>query len=217
MPASKPRRTRVLIAEDHLLVCHGLGSLLEPEFDLRGFVHRGDELLTTLERTDIDCLLLDLELPGTNGLQLLPAIRREHPGVAVLVLTMHADRSMADAATGNGARGFLAKTSSPDELRLAIREVVAGRQYLSPSIPKASRRLRLEARYSHLHNLTPRQQEILLLFGEGLCAAEIATRLGVQPSTITFHKHNMMGLLGADSDSALVRLAVVVRNASAAG
>ncbi len=123
---------------------------------------------------------------------------------------MMLDRGLAEAALSAGANGFVPKDAGSDELRTAIAQVLAGLRYLSPRVPKTSHSLSLGARHVSLHRLTPRQQEIVLLLGEGRSGVEIAHTLAVGASTITFHKHNIMRALGIESEASFVKFAVLV-------
>lgn len=207
-PAARPR---VIIADDHKMIVAGFRSLLEREYEIAGVAHTGDGLLHLVSECSADCLLLDLLMPGRNGLELIPTIRKLRPEMRILVVTMLLDRVMAEAAFSAGASGFVAKDSGVEELRAALSAVLGGGMYMSPRVPKTSHRVGLTARHLGLHRLTPRQEEIVLLLGEGRSEAEVARLLGLRQSTITFHKHNLMRVLGIVTDSALTQYAVLVR------
>ncbi len=204
-------RPRLILADDHRMVVEGLSTSLAHRHEIAGVAYGGDELLALLRSSPADCLLLDIEMSGHNGLQLIPAIRRLQPRLAILVVTMLVDRGLAAAALNAGASGFVPKDAPVCELELAIAEVIAGRQYVSDRVPKTSHRVGIDARHRGLHRLTPRQQQIVLLLGEGRSGSNIARALHVGPSTITFHKHNIMRILGIDDEPDLVRYAVLVR------
>ena len=207
-------RPRLVIADDHRLLVQGLQQMLGRRFEIVGVAYAGDELLELLRRTPADGLVLDLSLPGRSGLDLLPDIRSLQPGLHVLVLTMHVDRILAEAALAAGATGFVPKDSSMDEVETALNEVLAGRRYLSPRIPKFSHRVGLDAIHSSLTRLTPRQQTILRLLGQGKTSAEIGHTLGLSESTITFHRHRIRKILGLTSEWELVRHAILVHLAT---
>jgi DNA-binding NarL/FixJ family response regulator len=208
------RLPRLVLADDHRLVAEALRAALSTRFLIAGVVSGGTELLALLRQTPCDVVLLDLEMPGRNGLDLIPVIRREHPALWIIMLTMMADPRMAQAALDAGARGFVPKEVPMVELITAIERVFEGNIYLSPRIPKTSHRVGLDARHALLHRLTPRQEQILLLLGEGQAACEVGRALQLSPSTVTFHKHNIMRILGIETESALVRYAVLMRAGS---
>ena len=128
-----PRR-RLLIADDHAQVGNSLRALLEPEYEVVGLVENGAQVVDAVRRERPDALLLDLWMPGRNGLDLLTDLRRELPDVRVVVLTMHADLIVAVEAMHRGAQAYLLKDSGYAELEEALREVFNGRPYLSPRI-----------------------------------------------------------------------------------
>lgn len=204
-------RPRLIIADDHPLLVEGLRTVLGAHFEVVAVAHSGTELLTLLPTTDADCLLLDLGLPGHNGLELMPDIRALRPDLRVLVVTMHLDRVLADAVLHAGAHGFVPKDSGMDELEDAIRTVLAGRRYLSARVPPITNRVGLGAIHAGLARLTPRQQEIIRLIGQGKTTAEIARLLGLGPRTVTFHRANIRKVLGIGSEWGLLRYAILMQ------
>jgi len=212
-----PHRTRLVIADDHRLLVQGLQQMLGKRFDIVGVAYTGIELLDVLRSTPADCLVLDLSLPGRSGLDILPDIRTIQPDLKVLVLTMHVDRVLAEAALAAGATGFVPKDSGMEELDAALTEVLAGRRYLSPRVPKFTHRVSLDAEHPSLSQLTPRQEEILRLMGDGKSSAEIGEFLGLSENTITFHRARIRKILGLTSQWELARLAILVRLAAEDG
>ncbi len=191
--------------------------LLEPAHTVVGVAHSGSELLTLLKTTPTDCLLLDLGLPDVSGLELLPTVTQGFPQVRVVVLTMYQDRVLADACLAAGAQGFVPKMASANEVLHAISEVLSGRRYLSPRVPKTSHGIGVAARHPGLWRLTPRQHEVIGLMGEGRRPAEIAASLGLSRSAVTLHIKHIMQTLGITSWHALVRFAVLVGSESHQG
>jgi two-component system invasion response regulator UvrY len=207
-------RARLVLADDHRLLVQGLEQLLGRRYDIVGVVYTGTELLDLLRRTAADGLVLDLSLPGRSGLELLPDIKALQPDLQVLVLTMHVDRILADAALAAGATGFVPKDAGAEELEHALQEVLAGRRFLSSRVPKISHRVGLDAMHASLARLTPRQQTILRLIGEGKTSGEIGAKLGLSENTITFHRQRIRRLLGLTSEWELLRRAILVQVAS---
>jgi len=210
----KRERARLVIADDHRMVVQGLEQMLGARYDIVGVAYAGDELLELLERTPADVVLLDLSLPGRSGLDILPDIRAVQPDLEVLVLTMHTDRVLAEASIAAGARGFVPKDAGMEELMLALSEVVAGRRYVSPRVPKSSHRVGLDALHASLAKLTERQQTILRLLGQGLTSAEIGDKLGLSENTITFHRKRIRTILGLKTEWELTRQAILVHLAT---
>ena len=127
-------KTRVLLADDHVLVREGIRKLLEPEFDVVGAVDDGRELLEAAARLKPDVVLLDLSMPLINGVEAARRLRRTLPGAKLLFVTMHGDPTYVTEALRVGASGYVLKSSAPSELVKAIREVIAGRCYITPLV-----------------------------------------------------------------------------------
>ena len=207
-------RPRLLIVDDHRLLVQGLQQMLGKRYDIVGVAYAGDELLALLRHTPADGLLLDLSLPGRSGLELLPDIHAIQPDLKVLVLTMHVDRILAEAALAAGATGFVPKDAGMEELERALERVLAGERFLSARVPRITHRVGLDAVHASLARLTPRQQTILRLIGKGRTSGEIAAKLGLTESTITFHRQRIRRLLGLTSEWELVRHAILIQVAS---
>lgn len=203
-------RPRIFIADDHHMLVEGLRNLLEPHFEVAGFVYSGADVLDALGRVKPDAMLLDLSLPGRSGMDLLPDIRDGFPLIKVLIVTMHVDRVLADAAILAGAHGFVPKDTGADELVVAINEILAGRRYLSPRLPRVSNRVSMGAQHLGFARLTPRQQEIVKLIGAGRTSPEIADALGLSEHTIGFHRSNIRRVLGIEDEWGLIRYAIMV-------
>ena len=204
---SHPRQ-RLILADDHHLLVDGLKRSLGRRWDIVAVAYSGEELLQQLRPGLADCLLLDLSMPGRNGLDLLPDIFAAAPDIKVLVVTMHLDRVIADAVLHAGAHGFIPKDCGLGELEDAIRRVLEGEIYLSPRVPNISYRMGMAA-HAGLALLTPRQHAILALIADGCTSGEIARRLGCSERTITFHRQNIRARLGIDSERSLMRFAIL--------
>jgi DNA-binding NarL/FixJ family response regulator len=211
----KHQRPRLVIADDHLLLVQGLQKMLGMRFHIVGVAYAGDELLSLLRSTPADCLLLDLSFPGRSGLDILPEIQSLQPDLKIVVLTMHVDRVLAEAALAAGALGFVPKDSGMEEVEKALTEALAGRRYLSPRVPKFTHGVGLDATHLSLSRLTPRQQEILRLLGQGKSSAEIGDSLGLSENTITFHRARIRKLLGLSSEWEMARFAILLHLAAA--
>lgn len=201
---------RLLIADDHALVVEGLRKLLEPAHRVVGVAYNGKEVLKLVAGQPADCLLLDLSMPGGNGLDLIGPIRASAPGLKIIIVTMFVDKALAEAALQAGADGFVPKDAGITELQTAIIEVMAGRRYVARAALKRGRPA-LEDQGLGLSQLTPRQREIVLLVGEGRSNAEIAESLGLTEKTITFHRTNIRRALGIANEWGLVRYAMLAR------
>jgi DNA-binding NarL/FixJ family response regulator len=207
----RTNRARLIIAEDHRVVAAGLRTLLTVDYSVVALTHSGSALLAALHARPADCLLLGLMLSDHHGVSLISTVRKQWPDLKIVVLTMLVDRVIANACIAAGAQAFVPKAADDDELRHAIDTTLAGGLYLSPRVPRTNHPVSLEARRVGLERLTPRDQDVMLLLGEGKRPAQIAAALGVGPSAVTYHLQRLMRALGAPTQKELVRLAVLMR------
>lgn len=204
-------RPRLLVADDHGLVVEGLRKLLESEFEVIGWAANGRELVDQTRSLNPDVVIVDISMPGLNGIEAMRQVLAGGPPVKFVVLTQQTDRQYVQAAFRAGASGYVVKQSAAAELRSAIHEVLNGRFYVAPSIPRA-----LQSPIDPAQNpqdffgggLTPRQREVLQLVAEGKAAKEIATILHISPKTVEFHKACLMDQLGLRSTAELTRYAI---------
>ena len=200
-----------MLADDHPLIMGGIRRILGPEVELVGTAKDGRELVDAALRLQPDIAIVDIGMPVLNGIDAAREIGRELPGTRVVFLTMHDERVYVVEAMKTGARGYLLKSSAEEELPVAIREVMAGRRYISPLIPRAT----LEAakpgqRAENVRGaeLSPRQRQVLQLIAEGRTAKEIAGILHLSVKTAEFHKYNIMRKLGLHSTAELTKYAM---------
>ena len=203
------KKPRLLLAEDHELVGQGLSAMLSGDYDVVGIVPDGAQVVPAVQKQNPDVLLLDLSLPNRTGIDLLPELMKAKPGLLVLVLTMHVDPHLADLAMSLGARGFIPKNSSLEELRDAIERIRNGERYLSPKVPDQAYRGRVTDPMGFAQ-LTERQQKIVRMLAKGLSSEEIARELGVTVWTVAFHRKNIRKALGMKSDAEMHRYAILV-------
>ena len=206
-------RVRVVLADDHTLVRAGVRKILEAEHDLEVVdeVADGAAALASVDRTRPDVLVLDLSMPGVDGLEVLRRVRQRHPPLRVLVLTMHAEAEYASRAIEAGADGYLLKDSAVQDLVAGIRGVMAGGVYYSPDIQRALRDAVRDGgsrTASPLDVLTQREREILGLVAEGHATKEIAWRLGISARTVDTHRANIMRKLDVRSVAVLTQIAI---------
>lgn len=208
---SAPRRPRVLIADDHLMMAEALKSLLSPDFDLVGVVQDGRTLIEAAETLRPDVIVADITMPHLNGIDALIRLRQGGSRVPVVFLTMHRDVSFARRALDAGASGFVLKHSAPIELIVAIRAALEGRIYLSPQITAdvlETMKQRPEMSDDPLASITSRQREVLQLLAEGHAAKTIAAELSISARTVEFHKYQMMESLGLQTKTELIHFAI---------
>jgi len=204
-------RPRVLLADDHRIVAEGLKSLLAEEFELAGIVEDGRAMVKAAAQLRPDVIVADISMPHLNGIEALALLKRDHPGIRVVFLTMHRDVAYARRALEAGASGFVLKHSAPAELVLAVRAALAGRTFITPELAAEvldSIRRAPQGEADPVAAMTQRQREILQLLAEGRSAKEIARALGISTRTVEFHKYRMMESLGVENSAELIRFAI---------
>ncbi|MBI4287281.1 MAG: response regulator transcription factor [Chloroflexi bacterium] len=206
--------TNIVLAEDHHIVRKGLHALLEAESDFKvvGEASDGIEAVELTERLKPDVLVCDLIMPGQNGQEVTRKVVHDSPQTRVIILSMYDKEAYVLDALKAGARAYVLKGSAADELVKAIREVLAGRRYLSPPLSEravdAYAQKATAGAMDPYDRLTDREKEILHLAAEGLTNAEIASRLVVSPRTAETHRTNMMRKLALTNRADLVRYAI---------
>jgi DNA-binding NarL/FixJ family response regulator len=204
------RRIRILLADDHTMVCAGLVKLLEPDYEVVGCVEDGVALLKAADALKPDVVLLDIGMPLLNGLDAARELRKRMPQVKLIFLTMESDSYVAAEAFRAGALAYLLKTSRPAELLQAIHDAVRGVSYVTPQIGRAmeDRFIRDPRALDRPEQLTGRQREVLQMLAEGRSMKEIAYVLEIAHRTVRFHKYRIMEELGITTNSDLVKYAM---------
>jgi DNA-binding NarL/FixJ family response regulator len=204
---------RVLLADDHTLVRAGLRKLLEsmPAYEVVGEAGDGLELLALAEKLQPHLVLMDIAMPGLNGIEATARLVKAWPSIRVLILSMHQNEEYVRRALRHGAVAYLLKDAAPMELELALNAVLRGETYLSPAVSKGVvndyvQRLRGEEQPGE--QLTPRQSEVLQLIAEGHSTKEIARRLDLSAKTVDTHRSQLMKQLDIHEVAGLVRYAM---------
>lgn len=204
---------RVLLADDHTLVRAGIRSLLEavPGVEVVAETGDGREALELVAKHRPDVALLDIGMPGLNGLEVAKRISRESPRTRIVILSMHADANYVNQALRAGVSGYLLKGAAVSELPLALRAVTRGETYLTPRVSRQVVEGFLregEEDAGPLEGLTKRQSEILQLIAEGRSTREIAALLKVSTKTVETHRTRLMDRLDIHDVPGLVRFAI---------
>jgi DNA-binding NarL/FixJ family response regulator len=206
-------QVRVVLADDHTLVRAGLKKLLEtmPNIVVVGEAGDGLALLAMAEQLQPHLVLMDIAMPGLNGIEATARLTRAWQDIRVLILSMHQNEEYVRQSLRNGASGYLLKDSAPMELDLAIAAVLRGETYLSPAVSRGVvsdyvQRLRNEEVPTQL--LTPRQREVLQLIAEGQSTKDIARRLDLSVKTVETHRSQLMKQLDIHDVAGLVRHAM---------
>lgn len=200
----------IVIADDHGLVRSCLRQLIENAPDLRvgGEAADGEALLQRLEQGPVDLVLLDMAMPGLSGVDLIRHLLVLHPGLRVLVLSMHNDAQIVTRALTSGACGFVSKDCHPDTLIAALRKVLAGGRYIDPALVESVVFDGTAGSGSPHDQLSPRELQILVMISAGQPLGSIADRLHLSPKTVSTHKMRLMQKLGLQNNADLMKYAV---------
>ena len=204
-------KPRLLLADDHTILVEGLKALLAPEFDIVATAGDGRAVLEAAKEYQPDIILLDISMPGLNGIEAARRLKQSNPDAKLIILTMHGDLSFVRAAFEAGASGYVLKQSAATELVTALHEVDNGRRYVSSLILErlGTETLTFQRRPTKISgDLTTRQREVLQLLAEGRVRKEIAEILGVSVKTVEFHKQKITEKLGIHTDAELTAYAI---------
>ena len=209
------RKIKIMIADDHTIIRQGMRKLFEayPELQIVGESQDGEEAVELVKQLLPDLIIMDISMPGLNGLEATRQIKKRFPETKILILTMHAEKEYIFKILQSGASGYLLKGSAIDELVTAIHAVDRGESYLSPPIsksiiedyvgggPKSRGALRSQP-------LTTREREVLQLIAEGHTSKRIATRLSLSSKTVETHRSHIMQKLNIHNAAGLIRYAI---------
>jgi DNA-binding NarL/FixJ family response regulator len=203
---------RVILADDHTIVRGGVRRILEsqPGIVVVGEVDSGDAAMEVVQRMVADVLVLDLKMPGRDGIEVLEYVKAHIPSLKVIVLTMHAGREYVARAVQAQADAYLLKDSAVQDLVTAVEQVMIGRSYFSPAIEQQMAELLSGDRPAgpDLQALTDREREVLQLIVRGLTTKEIATKFDISARTVETHRTNLMRKLGVKSVALLTQVAI---------
>ncbi|MEO8285651.1 MAG: response regulator transcription factor [Chloroflexota bacterium] len=208
-------KIRLLLVEDHSLVRAGFRALLQqlPDMEVVAETDNGRDAIRLVEQHKPDLVLMDISMHELNGLEAVSRIMKTYPGTRVMMLSMHEDEEYVTQAVRAGAAGYVVKSSSTNDLELAIRTVLKGEPYFSPPISKLLidryiKRIAVES--NDTYQLTPRQREILQLIVEGHTTQQIADTLNISVKTAESHRAQLMERLDIHDIPGLVRYAIKI-------
>ena len=211
---------RVVIADDHTILREGLKQLLGAASDLQvvGEASDGHEALKLVRETDFDVLLLDLSMPGRNGMDLIKQVKSEKPRLRVLILSMHAEHQYAVRAVKAGASGYLTKDSAATQLVAAIRKVAGGGAFISAEVAEQLALSAMPHADGPPHaSLSDREYQVFQLLVAGRSVSEIASELNLSAKTVSTHKARVMEKMGLANQTELVHYAIRHRLFDASG
>lgn len=206
-----PTFIRVLIADDHALVRKGLIQLFNLSDDIRaaGEAINGPDVIAQARQTACELILLDLNMPGSSGLELIVQLRGMADIAPILVLSTHDEPQIVRRAFTAGAAGYLTKDSDPELLLRAIRKVAAGLRFLDPTLAQAMAfDIAAQAGKPRHESLSPREQEVLMLLAGGHSVNAVAERLGLSNKTVSTHKARLMEKMDFATNVDLVKYAL---------
>ena len=202
---------RVLIVDDHAIVRRGLRELLSDEFRGAAFgeASTAQQALEQLWKQKWDVALLDITLPGRSGLDLLKEFKAARPRLPVLVLSVHPEDQFALRALKAGAEGYLTKESAPEELVKAIRKILAGGRYVSPTLAeKLALGVNKDFTRTPHETLSDREYDVMSRIASGKTVTEIAGELSLSPKTISTYRARILEKLGVKNNAAIIRYAI---------
>ena len=205
------KKIKLFLADDHTLVRQGLAALVSSAGDMTVVGECGDGLkvLDEVKKTHPDVVVLDLTMPGLNGLDICRLLTKRVKSAAVLVLTMHSNEEFIVQSLQNGASGYLLKEAAADQLAEAVRTVARGELYLGPGVPRSVlTRLTEDRQADPYSRLTGREREVFQLIAEGKTNRKIAQILGLSVKTVDTHRAHLMRKLQIHDQTALVKMAI---------
>jgi two-component system invasion response regulator UvrY len=202
---------RIMLADDHAIIRDGIKQILADTDDLVvcGEAANGGQILKLLAENDFDLLVLDISMPGRNGLEMIKVIRKERPRLPILILSMHNEEQYALRAFYAGAAGYLTKESDSDVLIAAMRKVAAGGVYCSEKVAELLARDHMPHTDDLPHKrLSDREYQVLEKIVAGFRLTDIADELNVSIKTISTHKSRILQKMGMESDMELIRYVI---------
>lgn len=208
---------KLIIAEDHSIFVEGLKKTLQDhladKIQILSIVSDGNKLLDELKFAQPDLLFLDLNLPGSDGLELIKPIHKAFPNMRIIVLTIYQDTKLVREAFKNGVDGYILKSCKTQEILNAIEEVMEGKTFMGEGVavtdrPDASKQADsiYQDSFMKKYNLTNREMEILKLISNAMTNKQISEELYISDQTVGVHRKNIMRKLGVNSSAGLVRM-----------
>jgi DNA-binding NarL/FixJ family response regulator len=207
------KRTKVLLADDHMMLVDGLVQLVRQEFEIVGIAHDGRTMVELAKQTHPDVIVADISMPHLNGIDAARLLKKEGHRARILFLSMHADLPLVEEAFRVGAWGYVPKLCSADEFIKAIQCVARGATYIPPQFAGDLISTLLSDKQEAPRDapLTLRQREVLQLLAEGKTMKEIGALLGISTRTAESHKYEIMRHLGVQTTAGLIRYAVRIK------
>jgi len=202
---------KILIADDHAIVRKGLRQILAETSDLvvGGEAQNGQEVLNKVRAGGLDVVVLDVTMPGTSGLDILKALKRECPKLPILVLSIHSEDQYAVRVLKAGASGYMTKETAPDELVKAIRKVAAGGKYVSPYFAEKMAVNLPDNFEKPLHeSLSDREYQVMCMIASGKSVKEIAEEVSLSAKTISTYRIRILGKMRMKTNAELIHYGI---------
>jgi len=202
---------KILIADDHPVVRRGLKQILgeEPDVGLLGEAKNFEEVLEAVQKLDWDIIILDISMPGKNGLDVLKELKHKRPTLPALILSMHAENQYAIRALKAGAAGYITKESAPEELVKAIRKVLGGGKYVSPSLAETlASNLEADTSKPPHEILSNREYQVMCMLASGKTSKEIAKGQSLGLKTISTYRARILKKMKMKSNAELIHYAI---------
>jgi DNA-binding NarL/FixJ family response regulator len=201
---------RILIADDHAVVRHGISQIVtvDNQMMIAGEASNGNDLLDLVRKTAVDVVILDINMPGRNGLETLKELKRDYPSLPVIILSMHSEDQYAVRALKAGAAGYMNKEAAPDELVAAIKKVYRGGKYISPQIAEL---LVYHIGGNHQQephkSLSDRELEVFYSLAGGKTVGQISEELNLSVKTVSTYRTRILEKMNMTTNAELVRYA----------
>ena len=211
---SEQKQYRILLADDHVLIRHGIKNIIKKndQLEVVGEVSNGKQLMSFLEDSEVDLIILDISMPDIGGMEAIGLVKNKYPWIKILMLTMHKNKQYFYSAMAAGADGYLMKDDSDEELLVAITKVLNGKSYISPYMTDDFAddviNMYRNERRTPFQELTKREKEILQLVVQGFTSKQMAGQLNLSQRTIDHHRSNLLRKFNRKNSVDLVNYAV---------
>jgi DNA-binding NarL/FixJ family response regulator len=199
--------TRILIADDHPIVRTGLRTELSrfAEFEITGEAVNGDEVISKVNEGNVDLVILDINMPGMKAVDVIKKLGRSHPSIKILILTAHGDKGTIMTMLKAGAQGYILKDEDPYVVPDAVRSVMNGKNWVSPSVATLMvSKIRENKADTGSNVLTEKEMEVIRLIADGLTTKDISAQIHMAERTVEFHIHNIYDKLGVKTRASAV-------------
>ncbi len=204
------KKIKLIIADDHKMVLEGLASSLEgfDDIELAGTVDNGRDAILMAHKIKPDAIVMDIQMPGLNGIEAARKLRKELPEIKIMAISMHADKRMVKNMLKAGAHGFILKECAVKELAHGIRMMMNGETYICSRMVKLMLDQMIQGEEEEISFLSPRERELLQLITEGGNTKDIATHMAISTKTVVTHRRRLMAKLEITSIAELTKYAI---------